>query len=463
MKKLIAVFLAALLSLAAISCPALAESESVQFTLSMRLGEDAFQEAMLGEEWLDEEWNDQMASMLQAVLQLYESVQCRVQLQPDGIRLALMMQEEEFLSAAVTWSDDEVSLVSSLIPGYRLTLSTKELREAFEAVDWLSLFDALADVTDTWLAARDAVTEAGSFAGNAYSGGTARTTYTLDDRDIATLFEGYVLCLEERQDVVKLLNVDLFGGEDNAAAFFHAIRQMNYQVAMNSAYNYTLAVVRDADSGLVGYSLNVFEGDVLLGALSLGWDGDALKGVVSVPLGETIAYVDFRIGETTLTYSARQAAAGASYEAACQDDDTLRTSYESEYVTRYESPLIPGKGMEQSGTSTEIMYNGGKQDVFRMEEQMVMSTSPFRYDDVMTQYLNGNMLLEMKILGEECEPFTTADGLTTVDMMNISINEESALGQAVEDGAMDMMIKLFKYLPTDFIRPMMELLTELEP
>lgn len=396
MKKLIAVFLAALLSMAAVTCPALAESESMQFTLSMRLGEDAFQEMMLEEAWLDEEWDDQMTCVLQAVLRLYESMQCRVQLQPDGIRLALMMQEEELLSAAVTWSDDEVSLVSSLMPGYRLTLSMKELREAFEAVEWLSLFDALADVTDTWLAARDAVTETGSFAGNAYSGGTARTTYTLDDRDIATLFEGYVLCLEERQDVVNLLNADLLGGKDNAAAFFHAVRQMNYQVALNSAYSYTLAVVRDADSGPVGYSLNVFEEDVLLGSLSLGWNGDAIKGVVSIPLGETIAYVDFHIDETTLTYSARQAAAGVSYEAACQDDDTLRTSYESTYVAQY----VLDKGMEMNSTSTEIMYNGGKQNVLRTEGKVIMSASPFQYDDVMTQYLNENMLLEVKILGE---------------------------------------------------------------
>lgn len=461
MKRLISVFLAMLLAIGAYSGTALAETDSVAFTFQMRFGEAAVQEMLGATDVLSDEEAAQVSSMVNVFLQLYESMQYRVQVQPDGIRVALLMQGQEIIDAAVTWNSDEVSLASSMMPGYRLVISIKELREAVKAVDWLSLCDALADTAEEWLRAQDAVTETGSFYGNAYAGGTSRVTYSLDDRNIATLLEGFLLCLEGRQDFTDMLNADALGGKDGATSFFHELRQMNYQVALNSSYHYTLALVRDADGELVGCSFNAFEGDALLGSLSLGMEGDALKGVVSVPLEDTVAYVDFLLSDTIIDYSARQAAAGTSYSAACLDDSTLRMRYESEIATQYESPLMPSKGMERTVTGKYTMYDGDEQITIDMEEKESLKASPFRYDDVMTEYLDGNMMGELKVHGEACEPFALAEDLKALDLLEMSLEEEAALEQAIDDGATDLMIKLFKYLPTNVIRPIMEVVTEI--
>ena len=461
MKRLISVFLAMLLAISAYSGTALAETDSVAFTSQMRFGEAAVQKMLGATDVLSDEEAAQVSSMVNAFLQLYESMQFRVQVQPDGIRVALLMQEQEIMDIATTWNSDEVSLASSMMPGYRLTLPIKELREAVTAVDWLSLCDGLADTAEEWLHVQDAMAETGSFYGNAYAGGTSRVTYSLDDRDIATLFEGFLLCLEGRQDFTDMLNADALGGKDGATSFFHELRQMNYQVALNSNYHYTRALVRDADGDLMGGSFNVYEGDELLGSLSLGMKGDALKGVVSVPLGDTVAYVDFLISDTIITYSARQAAAGTSYSAACLDDSTMRMRYESEIATQYESPLMPSKGMERTTTGKSMTFYGDEQITIDFEEKMSLQTSPFRYENITTEYLDGNMLGELKVHGEACEPFALAEDLKALDLLEMSMEEEAALDQAIEDGVTNLTIKLFKYLPTSVIRPIMDVLTEL--
>ena len=459
MKRWIALVLIALLL--AMPLTGLAEDEqpeSVCLTISMAVDEEGFYKAMMqlleaeGFHEVDEQLQESMLSVYKANAQLYNAMEVTAQLQANGLRVAMLLQGVEWFSAEIVWTENEISMASSLIPGYRLTYSIQALREAVEQVDWGTLLDDLADELDTWLAAQDVSTESGSFAGNAYEGGTARTTYNLEDGDLATLLDGFVLRLETRQDVVNLLNA-LANEDGGAADFFHEIRTMNHQVALNSTYRYTLAVVRNGESADVGYSLNVFEGDTLLGSLSLGVGTDALLGVVSVPVGDTVAYVDLHLAENGFSFSARQAAADTTYDAAREDEDTLCMAYRKETTT---------EPTENGWKSNDAYVMTMRQDdqTFNLESktESEMTFSPFHWEMTMVESYAGEKILQGYYVGEACEPFAMEEELTPLDIASLSTDDEAALQDALENGMKTTALLLFKQLPADMIRTYMDMI-----
>ena len=389
--------------------------------------------------------------MIQSIV---DALTFRAQVQENGIRLSASLNNMEVMDLAVLVENDTLKATSAILPGYALCVPLAEVRKLAEQVDWGQLSDELLEETMDWAASLPCMEEVGSFAGDTYDGGTARTTYTATDKDIALLLEGLLLRVEAYDDVTAM--VDAVLGEGTAPKMMHQLRQFVYDTALGSQYYYTVIVVREnpEDDEPKAYSLNVFEGEALKATFSVNVaNAEEAHWVLGVPLGDTVAYVEQVNGKDRGEMNAYQAVAGTSF-AAAKEDGAART-YQGVVTTRTEDK--EGCRSKAFNMSQTWFDNNEK----RLEQQAALQIkrqdTPYHF--LLKETQDGGVV---QIIGQECEPFALEEGLTAIDIRSMTEDDTDALNDALQKGMQRMNVRFFKAMPKKFVEQVINLITQLQ-
>ena len=391
--------------------------------------------------------------LAEAVALLMNATSFELNWQPDGVRVVCNMQDKYVCSVFIMWTEDEIAMSSNLLPDLKLTLPLAEVKEAMAellSVDWAAVVDDAVSRVVRWATAQRADVLQGSFAGDAYEGGTKSVQYAITDADIADLMESIVLGVESNDALMELLG-SMFGESDVNKAL-RDFREYNLNVELESEYHYTLNMVYNANDMLIGLSLNVLEGEELITTVSLGANeaGDTCKLVVGVPLGSGVVYVDADLallaedGTETMKFAfgVYQSDKLISYQQAAQDAFVL---VQRQTITAAVQPVNGGQ------VNTIVSeYTGWIAQ--RVEIVQTIADEPFSFEEIRKVWL-GDGTAPLAVMTTTAEPSAAhnsfQDGLTEIDLTRLSADSdlEEKLQAALDEGVKTVAISLFQALP----------------
>lgn len=272
MKRFIALFLALLLPFGALA-------ETTQVTLEVQ-AEEALFSALLKSGAQNGAGID--AAALEAYVSLLKTLLKDTSItmvsQENASSVSIILNGTSLMDAANYLSGSEMQTTSSLIPGYVL-VEADAADSAIDAEKEQQIAKDLEKVFTAWKEGLVSETTYGVFAGDAYSGGTQCTTWTITDSDIAALMSA-VMTPELRGMIEQHIASEDGDQEDVLAAFDAA----NARVAEENKYAYILRRVEDDQEKLVGFSLSVFEAEKQLATLSIGPNEDGMRIVLGLGL-----------------------------------------------------------------------------------------------------------------------------------------------------------------------------------
>lgn len=269
MKRFIALFLALLL-------PVFALAETFEVTLEVQAKEAVFssllKSAAQSGAGYDAAALETYASLLQSLL---KDSSITFVSQENASSVSITLNGTSFLDATTYLSGTETMTTSSLIPGYVLVEADAD-NSVIAAEKEQQIAEEFEKAFADWKKDIASETSYGVFAGDAYSGGTQCTTWTLSDGDISALMTA-LMTPELRAMIEQQLEAD-----DALAAFDAA----NERVAEENKYSYILRCVKNDQEELVGFSVSVFEAEKQLATLSLGRTEQGMRAVLGLGLKE---------------------------------------------------------------------------------------------------------------------------------------------------------------------------------
>lgn len=269
MKRFIALFLALLL-------PVFALAETFEVTLEVQAKEAVFssllKSAAQSGAGYDAAALETYASLLQSLL---KDSSITFVSQENASSVSITLNGTSFLDATTYLSGTETMTTSSLIPGYVLVEADAD-NSVIDAEKEQQIAEELEKAFADWKEDIASETTYGVFTGDAYSGGTQCTTWTLSDGDISALMTA-LMTPELRAMIEQQLEAD-----DALAAFDAA----NERVAEENKYSYILRCVKNDQEELVGFSVSVFEAEKQLATLSLGRTEQGMRAVLGLGLKE---------------------------------------------------------------------------------------------------------------------------------------------------------------------------------
>ncbi len=446
--------IACLLALMLLLSPLSGLAEARQWTISLdNVSIDEFLSMIPSEELEElEELDESIKATLDASNALFNSVSMRVTFQKGAARMELLMRGETLMDVTLTMDETGFALSSSVIPGVKLTLrpdraQVRQMAAAIDRVDWQAIGERLTECFDQWLAGcAPAVTETGSFAGDAYEDGVKRTIYRFDDRDIAVLLSAAEGALTEDAAVREIS--DLMG--DSLAAMLAEARQSNRTAGLNNEDHYQLALVEREDGTLCGASLTVHTGDEQVSTLSAGFAANSARFVWGYGIGGVNYYADLDIAAPEWTQTAWK----LEYTARVFEDTSL-DGYQAASQSKPVWSLAQKLDATSDGNETvmDMAMTLEERDFPRQRYEIHGESceSPFRERTTITTYIEDVRYLTETIEGEAVEPFDPAqDGLREISLLpEISAQDQAVLDEVFQEGLSALAVQMFKLVPPE--------------
>ena len=179
---------------------------------------------------------------LDAMIALLNAAEVRIQLGLTGeqLRVSLVMSEIELLYLQEDVYQGTRYVTTNLMPGVALTVPQREVWDVAQALwrmDWSGLGQALKSDVEQWALSLDGQYEEGMFLGYAIPAASARTSYSLDDRDLAVLVDAWTNTLLTRTDAAAV--ADAMYGEGYWNAWLSMVQDFNRQVSWENQYAMT--------------------------------------------------------------------------------------------------------------------------------------------------------------------------------------------------------------------------------
>lgn len=271
MKRFVALLLALLL-------PVCSLAETLEVTLQVQTAETLFS-AMLDRSIQRKSGTESASAEVITKLMrtLLGNTRITMITQEDASSFSISLNGTDFLDMTTHLDGEKTLLTSGLIPGYVLVENTGA-DATDNAADEQKITE---DIQTAWLAWKKTIASEntyGVFSGDAYTGGTSCTTWTITDRDIAALVSA-VMTPDLRamiQDQTEKGNAQ----EDILAAFDAA----NEKAAEKNQYSYVLRCVKDAQENAVGASATIFDQEKQVATISVGFGDEALRLVIGLGL-----------------------------------------------------------------------------------------------------------------------------------------------------------------------------------
>lgn len=451
MKKLLACLLALMLPMSALA-------DALSLDWSMTVEPDgmvelfhatmkALPEAEQGDYPLVEEWLRELATFA-------SSFTCRWIFDYGNGRghAAFACKEEELFSYDLTVADGSAVLLASFLPDMPLlfvgpmsTDVTPRCIEAWQATRWSDVADMAGLICSSWFSAMEQTEETGHFAGDAYAGGTRRTTIRFDDRDLALLLD-MLMDNEWPAELMTLLNHPVISAGKEPSEFSSYLRTRIRWAALGNRYRYVLHLVWDGQDALIGLSLIAYLEDQQVATLSMGAPNDpqdeiAMTAVLGYGLNGENYYIMMQ--ELTDTEDGTRARCVLlrdpykSFQASVADpaNELLRMA-----VRDRSDDGVPAVGLQFSGpelwnNEIEILLSADTKD-----------ESP-SFDASFS--LNRTPVSSMQIAVSHAEelPPLELEGFAPIDINEMTLEEELAMSDAILAGFDAMTVKLFKLMP----------------
>lgn len=281
MKRCIALLLALLL-------PVCALSETIEVTVQVQTAEALFsamlEPAVQSQAGLDDATAEAAAKLMKALI---GNTKITTVTQEDAGSVSISLNGVNFLDVTTYLSGVQTLMTSSLIPGYVLV---EEADPAADAQREKKIAEDVKAAVTAWKDGLTAETAYGAFSGDAYTGGTSCTTWTITDSDIAKLMSN-LMTPELRTLVSESLTVE----ESEQTDVLDALEKANQRVAEENKYAYTIRCVKDDQNRIVGMSLTVFEHEKQLATLSLGLDEQEIRLVLGLGMKEQNYWSEYRL------------------------------------------------------------------------------------------------------------------------------------------------------------------------
>lgn len=275
MKRLVALLLALLLPICVLA-------ESVEVTIQVKASDALFSklssQSSLDLTGFNAASLEKYASLLKALL---KDVSIIVVSQENAYSVDFALSGVKLLDMTAYMSGSLTQLTSSLIPGYVLEETTRKENSLGDLRSERQKKIA-ADVKaayENWRAGLNPVTTTGVFVGDAYTGGTKCTTWSITDRDVAALLSAVMT--PEMRALIQHETTEATEGKKDVLEAFDAA---NDRVLEENKYSYLVRSVKDDRDEFVGLSVSVFEKDMQLATMSVGAQGNDLRLVVGLGL-----------------------------------------------------------------------------------------------------------------------------------------------------------------------------------
>lgn len=262
MKKFIALLLALFL-------PVCAMAEAYEVTLQVQTAEKLF--SMMLEPSIQRQADLDSASA-EAVAKLMKALIGNTKIttvsQEDAGTVSISLNGVDFLDVTTYLSGTQTLMTSSLIPGYVLV---ENAAPAENAQTETKIDEDIKAAVSAWKDGLKAETTYGAFSGDAYTGGTVCTTWTITDSDIAALANA-VMTPELRDMIEAEAEEDILSAIDTA----------NRRVAEENKYTYMVRCVKDEQEQVVGLSATIFDQEKQVATLSVGETEAGVRIVVGL-------------------------------------------------------------------------------------------------------------------------------------------------------------------------------------
>ena len=270
MKKLVALLLALFL-------PVCALADTFEVTMEVQTAQALFSalvnQSVQKHTGLEGVSSESFAKLLQALL---GNTKITAVTQENASAVSITLNGNSFLDATTYLSGGESLMTSSLIPGYVLVEDVPSA-SATEAENEKKIAEDVQNAFIAWKETRLVETVHGVFSGDAYTGGTVCTTWTIKDSDIAALMTA--LMTPELREMIEQ-HVEA-AGEDGILSAFDAA---NARVAEENKYTYTIRCVADDEDRLIGFSATVFDEAAQVATFSLGVNDQNVRVVIGLGL-----------------------------------------------------------------------------------------------------------------------------------------------------------------------------------
>lgn len=270
MKKLVALLLALFL-------PVCALADTFEVTMEVQTAQALFSalvnQSVQKHTGLEGVSSESVAKLLQALL---GNTKITAVTQENASAVSITLNGNSFLDATTYLSGGESLMTSSLIPGYVLVEDVSSASAA-EAENEKKIAEDVQNAFVAWKETLPVETVHGVFSGDAYTGGTVCTTWTIKDSDIAALMTA-IMTPELREMIEQ--HVEAAGEEGILSAFDAA----NARVAEENKYTYTIRCVADDDDRLIGFSATVFDEAAQVATFSLGVNDQNVRVVIGLGL-----------------------------------------------------------------------------------------------------------------------------------------------------------------------------------
>lgn len=373
-------------------------------------------------------------------------------------RTSIAYQEDELYVSDVRMSEEYLSVTGSLFPGLLLYLPAEYLNQFGSTlspadIDWENAAYTILGSVAYWIDTLDAVYETGSFAGEAYSGGTDRWTYTFDDRDIATLLDDLALA-EWPESFLQALRS--FGGSrwGSEEAMISAFRVKVHEAAMRNRYRYVLRAV-GIDGEPIGISLLTYEGDDLVATLSMGIDGARVVSILGYGIRGQNVYLAMTMNgdpdtpglEAKLWLDATK----GGYYAASSNDANLLLDASTIITTVGTNASI---AMQAHGS----LLMGNWVDIV-MKDVAVNGNTALET----TVSINETPLMVSDLVVSKAEPLPQIDeeSLRTIDLSNMTDEDQALFNDTWQDALARLLLKLLNVAPSKLtLTPLIKLLMQ---
>ncbi len=272
MKRLVALLLALFL-------PVCALAETFEVTMEVQTAQALFSalvdQSVQQPMRLEGVSSESVAKLLQALL---GNTKITAVTQENASSVSITLNGNSFLDATTYMSDSESLMTSSLIPGYVLVEDAAPTSAA-EAENEKKIAEDVQTAYEAWKKTLPVETAHGVFSGDAYTGGTVCTTWTITDSDIAALMTA-IMTPELREMIEQHADAETAGKDSILSAFDAA----NARVAEENKYTYTIRRVTDDDDQLIGFSATVFDQAAQVATFSLGKSEQSTRVVIGLGL-----------------------------------------------------------------------------------------------------------------------------------------------------------------------------------
>lgn len=286
MKRFIALLLALLLPLCTFA-------ESVEVTVQVKASDalfsKLFSESFAEVTGFDTAALQPYASIIKALL---SDVSITAVSQANAYSVDFILRGVTLFDMTAYQNGSVTQMTSTLIPGYMLEEQSKEI-DALTALTPEKQKNILTDVKaayEKWYTGLNAATISGVFDGDAYTGGTKCTTWTVTDQDISALLSA-VMTPELRTLFQQELAENSEGEADILAAFDAA----NDRVARENRCSYLVRSVKDDHDELIGFSVSILEKDIQTATVSVGLQEDAIRIVMGLGLRQQNYWAEWNV------------------------------------------------------------------------------------------------------------------------------------------------------------------------